>query len=266
MLFLLFVDSDLGKFDHFSLPDQDLMEMMIAKTPPQEQIRFKNIKGEFLDVCRWSIVKCDEEKNVVSIQSPKQRPTALDIGIVDLSCIPQSVKTFALPSARMRGKIETQSLPRGLTHIRVDHNTLFGTIGWEGLPQQLQSLLLRQNALIGSVHLQVLPRDLRTLDISDNNFTGTVSFDSLPQRIKSVDMSCNALTGEFQMLDPPVSLKRLRAKHNNFQGTIVVSEAVDVSIQLRNNAVCVQTPSGMPHPNETEMLEDGARGTRLGEY
>ena len=66
----LTADPSLGRFDISSLSQQQLMEMLIENL--HEALKYNEFTckstNEFLEVCSWPDVECDENKNVTSIQ------------------------------------------------------------------------------------------------------------------------------------------------------------------------------------------------------
>ena len=232
-------DSALGRVDLRSLSDQTLMELLIDGFDEESKQRYKDKDGMYLDVCKWSCVKCDRDHRVTEVNE-KQYFT----GSLQLSYMPPKVKTFYIQWHRLEGSIDLMNLPEGLEYLGLNQsgfmgsmnltklpesmkelalfeNKLTGTIDLTQLPERMQYLLVFNNLLEGSLDLTRLPGSMKYLYLFENSFTGSVNLEHLPESMEDLEVADNRLVGSIGLTNLPAGMKRLSIDNNQFQGSFI---------------------------------------------
>ena len=213
MLFLLSLDinQSLGRFGIDELSQQDRMELLVSNFHPSEYNRLdiKNLSGEFREMCQWSSIDCNDEKDVIGIGW--------------------------FSKLRQGGTIDFTFLPPTLERIGMGICKLHGTLACGSLPQPLHIFALFNNYLSGSLNLPALPRKMRTMLLWKNNFSGEIDLSRLPPELYELSLENNALTGNLDLLRLPRSLARLALGENLFTGEVTVIPRLDCEISLDCN-------------------------------
>ena len=249
MLHILTADPNLGRVDPFSFSDQTLMEMVIADFPETEQRKLQDKQGNFLDVCDWGGIFCDDSQEIYRIEYAFQE------GPIELKYIPATVRNIILPISALSGTLETILLPPKLEEFSMGDSKLRGTVDFTQLPSQMAELSIYSNLFSGSAVLDSLPDSLQRMWIKNNAFSGTLCLTTLPPKMQILDVSRNAFTGEFRLENAPMSLhSNLMAMQNSFSAIAVVPK--DFVARLGQSGVtAVVDEDGNPHPSESEMVE-----------
>ena len=252
-LSLLFTAADIEgiqRFNQDSVSDQILMELLVSDlTVPKKRLKafqtyFKDIQGDYRDVCTWKGVKCDADERVNAIRFEWKLLGTLNFqnvppmveslifvnsdfdGSVDTSELPSGLKKLMLSVTTLSGTFAMESLPNSLTEMNIPQNKFSGSCNLTSLPSGMQSLRARANCFTGSFTLQHLPASLEFLDLSENQLTGSLCIDGLPPNMQALNVSLNQLSGELRVIAVPESLKTLRVYRNALSGTAVVGAAV----------------------------------------
>ena len=64
---LIAADTALGRIDKMNLSDQMRMELLIEHMPDAFRAMYQNGSQEYLPVCLWMGVECDESDTVVGV-------------------------------------------------------------------------------------------------------------------------------------------------------------------------------------------------------
>ena len=195
------------------------MEIIFERFSETAKKTYQDRNGEYLPVCEWKRVTCDDDGNVTSLM----KAYMLDRGVIVLSHIPPQVRTFVLPFMRSTETLETHILPKSLAVFDISHNQLEGPVDLQRLSENLNALNSNHNAFTGSVCMDNLPSMLQRISLSKNSFSGTLRFQNLPETITAIRLDSNSFTGSFRLINPTKSLQYLGVSENTMTGTAVVS-------------------------------------------
>ena len=250
-IFLVRANEPLGRHDSQSMSDQCAMELLTKKLYTNAQ--FRDERGEYLDVCNWDGIVCDEEHSVkeILIHGAVEGTLMLDyiprrIKKLDIShcftyaelsteAMPSSIEIFKFVSSGLCGEVDMALLPKNLTNFSILLNKCTGTLDLTSLPSTLEHCILSMNQFFGNVRLDKLPESLQCLAINDNKLQGTLNFDGLPKELKELYIHANAFCGSFVLLHPPQKLVKLNASQNFFGGTIVIKASAVGRVYLAQN-------------------------------
>ena len=282
-------DASLGRFDFSSLSHQQLMEMLIENINGAAKLEYKaDDTGDYLDVCTWLDIECDDDKNVTSIEFD-----SCFRGDLNIEYIPQTVRRFKLLSEGATGTLDTSALSVNLEDFFIPYNDFSGEVNFRTLPPCLERFNISYNQLTGSVDLTALPNILKLLDLAGNEFSGEVSLtelpaclceldlsecsffgsirlDKLPRDMTSLCLNSNQFSGEIHLENLPKNLQYLSLHTNNFEGRFVLRDvpetlnAVDVQLNKLSGAAvvcraaCTLVEIGMNSINAVED-ENGKR-------
>ena len=254
-LFSLIIAPDpaLGRLDYDSLPDQALMEMLIDGMPEEDKKQFQDAKGNFLDVCEWSVVTCTDER-VTSVKLSADLRSDVFQTLLNraeahqkfceeqfsFQFLPSQVDVFTGDRSNLHGTLDTHDLPRMLRALRIAMNALRGTISWSGLPNKLDFMNIEHNNFVGSLALNDLPQNLRTLVASWNEFSGEIDISDIPPKVELLNLSRNSFEGSLDFSLVSNRLKSFYAANNRFRGSIDLSKRPHSleQIWLNGNALC----------------------------
>ena len=194
--------SQVARVEKASLSQQVLLEMVV------EHLNDKNLfcgdDSEFLDVCSWSGIVCDQGGVIVSVHWST------------------TIESF-FPRA---GTIALEWIPNPTRNFDVYLNGLSGTLTIKLLPNSLRFLDVSSNSLSGKIELSDLPQHITSFDIASNCFSGSIRLDSLPKALEFLDVSRNAFTGGLRLTDIPTELQCMRLQFNKFEGFVHVDDSI----------------------------------------
>ena len=241
----------LGRVDISSLPDQDVMELLL-NTPEANDGSRKRLTN----IHKWQGVCFDNNSKITQIHwynhliernrgnRFSRRTDRLAHFPIDLHWIPTTVEKVSMrdvPSQNfsashlprilqylrllrcsIAASIDTNALPRGLTGLFLEANKLFGTVDWQHLPHEMRKVYLTENELSGNVHCSRLPRKLEELHISHNHFSGSIDTHGMPESLIRFVMRHNMFYGyiELTMGCSAAGSRGLFISHNQFKGPI----------------------------------------------
>ena len=246
---LLSADLSLGRVDYILLSDQTLMEMLIDGLDDETKKKYQDNNGIYLDVCEWSVVKCDDALNVIEMQifsedisglldlcyvPPKvkvlyigQMPGGELTWSVDLTQLPCGMEELYLYNNQLAGVVDLTQLPGGMETLGLSNNQLTGAIDLTQLPGGMETLLLHNNQLTGVVDLTQLPGAMTILWLQNNQFTGAIDLTQLPGEMKELYLHTNQLTGAADLTQLPGGMTMLRLNDNKLTGEIDLTHLPD---------------------------------------
>ncbi|KNH03847.1 hypothetical protein XU18_4801 [Perkinsela sp. CCAP 1560/4] len=183
------VDPAIGRVDYASLPQQALMEMLIAGLENIDEICGSGDAPD--DVADWHGVKVDAESSEVIGISWEDLATG---GSLDLQWLPSTVCYFDVSENDIVGSINLSLLPPSVENARMFSNDFTGPIDWAVLHDGLVQLDVSDNKLTGSIELEHLPKSMKELILSWNAFTGSISLLQLPGKFEILDIRTNQLS------------------------------------------------------------------------
>ena len=231
--------TSLGRITYDLLPEQTLMELMIAGLDDKTKSSFMDGSGEFVDVCQWTGVDCGFKDEIRRINwfSLFCRVS----GSLNLECIPRSVVQLVIerkyasskqgPADPMGGILQTEKLPDSLLGFKLDSLWMRGSVDMTKLPSSLKTFEIPRNLFEGSCDLTALPQSLETFDVYHNSFTGSVSFENLPEVLSELNLSQNFFSGSLSLENLPLYLFKVDISKNSFSGSFVLER---VPKQLRS--------------------------------
>ena len=240
-----------GRFNVGSIPDQDLMELLIQCTADSDKRSFQDRDGQYHPIISWRGVETE-------IRNGRDRVTQIYLpsnmtGTLCFEFIPHEVVHFEAPKTEMRGEVDLTCLPPTLKRFIIGFNAFTGSCDLTRLPPALELLDVHFNKLSGSVSLDYLPETLAELFIDHNRLVGELSFANLPESLHTLLLSGNAFCGSFVLHTETENL-RLFAKHTKFSGVAIVDGPQSIDVRLDGVAVtAVVDGSGRPHPREREI-------------
>ena len=219
-LLLLTLDPHLGRVDISTLSEQTLMEMVVENLSDDTKKAFQDENEMFLDVCKWRIVECDEDGQVVRCQ------TSCSLGgTIQLSFLPRQIFDLALEMTDLSGTLDTSALPASFMTFSVEDNSLHGTIDFTALPRNVESFNVATNAFTSSAVLDSLPGTIENLYVGNNKFSGTLCLTRLPQGLQRLGVSNNSFTGKFHLENANDNIV-VHAMHNAFCASAVIQNQV----------------------------------------
>ena len=252
----LTADASLGRFDISSISQQQMMEMLIENINEAAKLKYKaDDTGDYLDVCAWLGIECDDDKNVTSIEFDNYFRRDLNIeyipqtvrrfkllsegatGTLDTSALSVNLEQFFIPYNDFSGKVNFRTLPPCLERFNISYNQLTGSVDLTALPKTLEWLLAPGNGFSGEVNLTELPNCLVQLDLSECNFSGSVRLDKLPRDLKSLYLNENRFSGEIHLENLPKNLIELSLHTNKIVGRFILRDvpATLSAVEVRLN-------------------------------
>jgi len=253
----------LSRPDKSTLPQQTLMELLVAEFDDKEA--FRDSDGYFTDIADWVGVTVSDASEVTDINWEKEMGFGLfgddddddaldDLGIpkpggsIDLSLVPPTVIDLLIPDLKLHGTIDTFALPRSLSTIDLDGNNFHGTFAAKGLPSGIDSIYIGNNRLSGTFDIAALPRKLGVVSLAKNMFGGTLSLKDFPPDLQFAVFIDNQFHGPVDLSVLPKRLYNLRLEGNNFafpNPLIVPSKSVNVCILDEEGVHDVVTTEGV---------------------
>ena len=130
--------------------------------------------------CSWSGITCSgRARSVTSIAFQ-----GAFSGTVNLSALPQFLKSIYLNNNQLTGSVDLSQLPMTLVYAELSRSQLTGSLNLTQVPSTLKYLYLHGNAFSGGIDLQNLPKSLKTLTL--DGWCGASS--------KIAEGMCSALT------------------------------------------------------------------------
>ena len=234
---LSFADVDDSNYDHerWDLTAQQSMEILVDRLnmdrPGYTEFvrRIQDGHGNFLDVCDWFCVQCDEEGEVIEVDlSEKPLNAEYDddpnevSGNLNTHFLPRSLLELRIESSKLYGSFDFSSLPPKLESLQLNHTDMKGTLDFTALPSPLRKLDIFCNKFQGTINLTALPNALAHMQIIDCLFTGTIDLRSLSAGIKLLMLSTNKLRGTINLQSLPAGMEELILYNNNFTGGIAL--------------------------------------------
>ena len=243
-------DERLGRFEYENTTDQAKMEALIQNVKNKEI--FYDANGQFLPMCEWVGVTCDEIEPPGQGDEDGGNPAGSDVEMEDADDMFEEPPTEEVVGIRwidqLEGGLNLEWIPPAVTDFEVNNMNVTDDCDLSRLPAELYTLTLRGvkfhkrvcldtlpadlNALIlsggkhkGTVETALLPPSLEILNIEGNKFTGTFDFGSLPRAMLLLSIGRNAFHGTICLHNLPPFLKELSIFGNEFGGTINFAEA-----------------------------------------
>ena len=241
MLVIHFIFSDdpnLGRVEKQSLPQQSLMEMLIADVADKEP--FMNEDGSFREISLWPGVSLNNDGEVTEVDwEYSMGNLKTQAGHLHWQWIPETAENFFAPYCELYGSVDLNELPTKLVEFSVFHNNLSGSVRLDCLPQSLELLDLSENKFEGSVDCSGLPQSMNVLYLNNNQLSGSIHLSALPDGLEEFNASKNKLSGSFQLCPVPASLRGFYLHSNELEGEVVIGAlpAGTRVIQLRSNQI-----------------------------
>ena len=235
-MFILSADPSLGRVDYSSLSDQTLMEMLTEGFDDETKKDYQDNEGMYLDVCKWSCIKCDDDERVSQIDIDSCHV----IGSLDLCYIPPKVNVLNINSwrkSKLTGSVDLRHLPGGMQKLDLQNNQLTGEIDLTQLPDRMGGLGLNCNQLTGEVDLTRLPDGMGSLSLSSNEFIGKIDLTQLPEGMEYLYLSGNHFSGSLVIKKLPPRMKVIYAQANQFNAIAVVDLEPHTVLKLKGSGV-----------------------------
>ena len=237
---LSLADTGLFRANPATLSDQTRMELLIAESPDALHQKFSDKEGDYLDVCDWESVACDDDGNVTKIDL-----CMFELGgSVSLEYLPPMLEYLDMSRFEWRyskfylsGTLDAALLPRYMTVCNLKNNLFSGCVDFTQFPPTMREILLASNEFSGGVVLNKLPATLRTLFLDKNKFSGNLDLTALPADIIFCSMNINRFTGTIDLTALPQKLAHLGLKANHLEGSVDLSSIPKsmVALNLRQN-------------------------------
>ena len=246
------VDPSLGRMSPSNLSDQALMEIVFQNLPEKSLDLVRDDHKNFLDVCDWEFITCDDSDAVTKFECRKEIAGTLNlqylpsnltsfyigdkttglfswivcrdlVGSICTAYLPTTLKEFTLIVSGMSGSVELENLPRCLELFCIEDNYFCGSCALDNLPHTLKVLDLSKNNFSGSIALDKLPEALQLLVACRNELEGSITLANLPRGLEKIDLSQNKLSGVFRFLDPEdVTNAIINVSQNSFEKKAVI--------------------------------------------
>ena len=211
-------DTALARVDTSSLSDQTMMELFVSEMTDESQREFKDADGNFLDVCSWIGVDCDDECNVTEVNFSNERLQ----GHVLTQFTPRKTLELNLYNgvAKKTGTLDAASLSETLIRLCIERQDFSGEVDFSSLPRAMVSLEIAESNFSGQANLDDLPPRMELFEIQGHRFHGKIHFAKLPRTLQVIDNSRNALSGALAPEDLPEALTKLCASECKLEGTV----------------------------------------------
>ena len=224
--------SSLGGFNHDDIPQNDLMELLVADF--DDKTCFQS-DGAFLQLSAWPGVVMDTEGSVEKIMWRGGIYAFFNgDGSIDFRWIPSTVTKFGISNNTLSGTLDAAVLPRGLRYLGITHNQICGTVDLYTVPRTMVGLYIGSNRLHGSLHLEDLPPPLEAFDASRNKFEGTLAFQGLPPSIRNIRLRFNTFCGSVDLRFLPESIRLVELGDCSIQQKVLV-----IPTSFRNHPGCI---------------------------
>ena len=217
----LSLDPALGRINLDAIPDQARMELFFSQITPQSTIQDES--GEFLDVCQWPSVECDENQNVTVFNSVG-RFHKISGALQFEYLAPKVHRIVIIAQEILFGTLQTSQLPELLTYLHIEATKMSGPFNMATLPQHLIKCLIGGNSFSGTCDLSALPGGLKDLSASGNRFSGSIDLTKLPVGLEILGLSRNNFEGELDFSCLPNRLRQFALVRNHFSGTVVIKK------------------------------------------
>ena len=247
----LCADSQLSRFDPFTLSSQMSMELLVDGLGPAAQTFFQNWEnGDYKEIAEWDGVTVNADGDVqeiswriwsaVPVRSmsgtfdfrylPRNLQKLYLVGVscectLDFAALPDQLTSLRLSRCDFTGSVDLAAFPSSIIEIEVEGScwekiAMCGTVDLTRLPPNLEHLSLRFTQLSGTIDLAHLNPMLKRLYLTYSAFSGSVTFENLPATLCTLGLNNNALSGEIDLFGVSDTLKELNINGNNFSGTL----------------------------------------------
>ena len=219
-LFLIAIDSNLGRVDISSFSDQTLAEMLVSEFNDEAKRLFQDDSGAFRDVCKWRNFSCDADGRLARINTYGQFD-----GVIEFANLPPRLGEFHVEYSELSGTLETSVIPACMKQFSILKGEFHGTVDFTSLPKRMEYFNVACNAFSGSAVLDSLPDTLDKLYVYQNQFSGTLCLTKLPQSLKNLSISDNEFSGKFHLANASENI-HVYAEKNAFCGTAVIQQQI----------------------------------------
>ena len=137
--------------------------------------------GDIYSVCKYTQVTCTGGLvTKIKWENTLSRPLEISTG-----WLPRSVTNVCIKGEHVLSPFETRTLPPQLSHARLEHCRITGTVSLQTLPESLETMNLAGNFITGAVRLQGLPPNLKRISLARNRVKavyGPDSYEGLPEK------------------------------------------------------------------------------------
>ena len=221
-----------GRFDKDALPDETLMELLVAGVDNIERLQRD---GSFQTLEHWPGLRFDAGGCMTEIDF-QSRLFLRDLeeefrigpgGFIDLQWIPATVVKFNVKGLDLHGSVHTATLPKFLTTLDISTNKFHGYFCQRGLPRSMTRVIISGDAFEGPVHAADMPRSMHAFWAAFNDFSGSLDVQALPRGLAELSLQGNLLSGEIDLSDIPRWMTMFDIRQNDFgQDKIVVHTSI----------------------------------------
>ena len=273
-LFLHTADTNrTARFHKLDVSQQELMELLVADLVDVKIA--KTSEGDFIDIAEWSILKFDDDQNIVSIVMD-DRSMGMELfdsddedesrfiksecfrshGTINFAYVPVTTRNLEITWLSYKGTLDTSDLPDAMIHLVVKGNALYGSFDIAGLPRKIEKVVLSSNEFSGSLHMESLPPSVTKFDVTYNEFCGTVNLNALPNALTLLSLKNNNFGGALSLLNLPKKLYIVYLSGNGFDTDRLV---VDDSIRFFIFSVSKEFEGKIERPDGTPCTPSGLR-------
>ena len=246
-LFLVAIDSSLGRVDISSFTDQTLVEMLVSEFSDESKRLFQDDSGAFRDVCTWQDFSCDADGRLTVIYGYGQFD-----GTIEFAYLPSKLEEFTVDYSELYGTLETSVLPACMRRFSILDGKFHGTVDFTSLPKRMEYFNVACNTFTGSAVLDSLPDNLVTLNVYQNQFSGTLCLTNLPLSLMNLSVSNNQFSGKFHLANASENIS-VYAEKNAFCGTAVIQEHIDLVAIGRSGVKAVFDEFGEEHGSKKRL-------------
>ena len=232
----LCVDPSLGRVGYSLFSDQTLMEMLIDGFDHETKKTYIDKDGMYLDVCKWSRIKCDDNERVIQIHIV----SSIVSGSLELRYVPPKVKLLSVRwwlVSQLTGSLDLAHLPGAMEDVRLGNNKLTGELDLAHIPDGVKYLFLNNNQFSGEIDLTHLPNRMNWLFLQSNQLTGKIDLAHLPEGMESLCLNSNQLTGSLIIGKLPQGINMIDVRRNHFNAIAVVNSETKAAILLCGSGV-----------------------------
>ena len=219
--------SSIGRVDISSLPEQSLMELLVADIANLQELQ--NANGTFAEIKNWYDVSFDEEGHVIEIDFEPESgfdfhdydedlPDDYTIGpggAIDLCFTPPHVHTIRIPKLKLQGTVDTAALPLNLKRLNIHNNRFSSTFDIAHLPRTMVNIDISHNHFEGTLNVPALPRPVVQFRAGRNDFCGEIDLRGLPSCMMIFEIRYAKLSGSIVIENLPERLVLLDIRNNN---------------------------------------------------
>ena len=188
-----------AKFDLNSLDQQARMELFVADI--KDTHRFRDLEGDYYDVCKWLSVMCDADKAVKQICFYGVfQPFFPQGGTVNLDVLPETLTNCLLKGNKLEGTCNTAKLPRTLTSLDLSSNKMSGTFDIAGLPPKMCQIIIEDNKFSGVLAIGHLPPETKRFSARFNDFGGALDLSTLPRNLWTLHLDKSKFDADFSLV------------------------------------------------------------------